>query len=81
MVKDSLLGSETVLVTEDEDAVRNLAIRILRRFGYKVLEACDGEDALRLSSEYKDPIDLLLTDVVMPGIDGKELAGRISDQE
>jgi len=80
MVKDSLLGSETVLVTEDEDAVRNLAIRILRRFGYKVLEACDGEDALRLSSEYKDPIDLLLTDVVMPGIDGKELAERMKNQ-
>jgi CheY-like chemotaxis protein len=70
-------GSETVLVAEDESSVRNLATHILRHQGYKVLEAADGEEALRVTQECLGEINLLLTDVVMPRMGGKELADRL----
>jgi PAS domain S-box-containing protein len=66
-------GSETVLLVEDEDLVRQLTREILRRNGYRVLEACDGMAALALLREHTGPIDLLLTDVVMPRMSGHEL--------
>jgi signal transduction histidine kinase/CheY-like chemotaxis protein len=69
-------GHETLLVVEDEPAVRRAVQRNLERLGYHVLAAHDGEDALRLV-EALDGIDLLLSDVVMPGIDGPELACRL----
>jgi two-component system cell cycle sensor histidine kinase/response regulator CckA len=69
-------GHETVLVVEDEPAVRRGVQRNLERLGYRVLAAHDGEDALRIV-ETLDGIDLLLSDVVMPGIDGPELACRL----
>ena len=71
-------GTETILLVEDELQVRELAHAILRRSGYEVLTAGSGEDALRESERYPGDIHLLLTDVVMPGISGPELARRLS---
>ncbi|MEO8367634.1 MAG: PAS domain S-box protein [Candidatus Solibacter sp.] len=70
-------GSETVLLVEDEDAVRALAAQVLRANGYSVLEAASGEDAERASTEFSGAIALLVTDVVMPGMNGPALAGRL----
>jgi CheY-like chemotaxis protein len=70
-------GSETVLVVEDEQEVRKLAVRVLKMQGYKVLEASQGDDALRLCEEHNRPIQLMVTDVVMPGMDGRELTNRL----
>lgn len=67
-------GSETLLLVEDDDNVRRLAFRALREAGYHLLEARDGESALRLAKGYTDRIDLLITDVVLPGIDGPTCA-------
>jgi two-component system, cell cycle sensor histidine kinase and response regulator CckA len=70
-------GSETILVVEDEDVVRGLARQILEQEGYSVLEASRGEEALSLCAAYEQPIQLLLTDVVMPETSGKEVADRL----
>jgi len=71
-------GSETVLVVEDEPSVRSLATHILRHQGYRVLDAADGEEAMHIAHEHtEDEIHLLLTDVVMPRMGGKELADRL----
>jgi signal transduction histidine kinase/CheY-like chemotaxis protein len=74
---DARPGLETVLVVEDEDAVRALAVASLERHGYRVLAAASGEEALRVAQDFRDPIDLLLTDVVMPGMKGPDLAKRL----
>jgi signal transduction histidine kinase/CheY-like chemotaxis protein len=73
-------GTETVLLVEDEPQVRTLASRVLRRRGYAVLTAADGEGALRLTSTGLDGIDLLLTDISMPGMDGRTLARRLRER-
>ncbi|MFL5421816.1 MAG: ATP-binding protein, partial [Myxococcales bacterium] len=70
-------GSETVLVAEDEAPVRAVVRRILAEAGYKVLEAANGEEALALAQRHSGSIDLLLADLVMPGMGGKELARRL----
>jgi two-component system, cell cycle sensor histidine kinase and response regulator CckA len=70
-------GSETILLVEDEDVVRGLARQILEQAGYSVLEASRGEEALRLCAAHKQPIQLVLTDVVMPETSGKEVADRL----
>ncbi len=76
--KDKPQGTETVLLVEDEEAVRKLAADILRDYGYKVYEAVDGDDALKLVRTLNgDKPHLLLTDVIMPRMNGKELAERI----
>ncbi|MDO9018952.1 MAG: ATP-binding protein [Deltaproteobacteria bacterium] len=74
----SLEGSETILLVEDEAQVRDVVHAILRRAGYRVLVARDGEDALRQSEGFAGPIDLLLTDVVMPRMSGPELARHLA---
>jgi signal transduction histidine kinase len=71
-------GHETVLLAEDEDAVRRLVSKTLRAQGYRVLDAPDGPAALALAAAHSGPVDLLLTDVVMPGMSGRELAERLS---
>jgi two-component system, cell cycle sensor histidine kinase and response regulator CckA len=71
-------GPETVLVVEDEAPVRKLAVRILERQGYRVLQARDGLEAETVAREFDDRIDLLLSDVVMPGRSGAETAERLT---
>ena len=70
-------GTETVLIVEDDKEVRKLAARILENQGYKILEAAQGSEALPLCKEHRNPIHLVLADVVMPGLDGRELAERV----
>jgi CheY-like chemotaxis protein len=70
-------GTETVLLVEDEAVVRRLAKRILEKHGYKVIEHESGGQAFVYFDEHADPVDLLLTDVIMPGINGKELHNRL----
>lgn len=74
LLKASLRGDETLLLVEDEAMVRALARRILESQGYRVLEAKDGAEALEIAAEHGDSIDLLITDVIMPGMGGKQLA-------
>jgi CheY-like chemotaxis protein len=72
-------GTATVLVVEDEPAVREIAVAILRDLGYHVLEAADGEEGLLVFGAHQAAIDLLLTDIVLPGkVRGRALAERIT---
>jgi two-component system cell cycle sensor histidine kinase/response regulator CckA len=71
-------GWETILLVEDEDAVRALAREVLRRHGYVVLEASHGVDALAVAERHPDVIHLLITDVVMPQMSGRELSERLT---
>ncbi len=74
-VKEGLpRGNETILLVEDDEEVRKLAVQVLVNQGYKVLEAPQGLDAFLICAEHDDPIHLLLTDVVMPKMSGRELA-------
>jgi two-component system cell cycle sensor histidine kinase/response regulator CckA len=71
-----LSGAGRILFVEDEDAVRGVAARLLRARGYEVIEACDGEEALALAEEHTGTIDLLISDVIMPGLDGPTMLKR-----
>jgi PAS domain S-box-containing protein len=70
-------GGETILMVEDEQAVRELTVRILRQLGYAILMASSGAEALEISLAHEGTIDLLLTDVVMPGMSGRHLADQL----
>jgi PAS domain S-box-containing protein len=72
---------ETVLVVEDEALVRRLAVQLLERHGYKVVEACDGREGLRAWEAAAGAVRLVLTDVVMPGVDGVEMAAQIARRD
>ena len=74
IISPALEGQETILVVEDDDDVRIFTVESLRELGYRVLEAHDGPSALRLLERQEEPVRLLFTDVVMPGISGRELA-------
>jgi CheY-like chemotaxis protein len=71
---DGLTGSETILLAEDQPEVRSIACAVLRRYGYTVLEAGDGDEALAIVGRHRQTIHLLLSDVVMPSMSGPELA-------
>ncbi len=73
-----LEGSETILVVEDEDALRTLLCRFFRLYGYNVMEARHGGEALLICERHPGPIHLMITDVVMPQMSGKELADRLA---
>ena len=73
-----LRGTETVLVVEDQNSVRKFTVRMLSRYGYRILQAARGDEARLLAETYPGPIHLLLTDVVMPGMTGRELAEHLS---
>ncbi len=70
-------GSETVLIVEDDDGLRKFTQEVLLMHGYRVLDAENGEDALRVCKEHDGQIDLMITDVVMPKMGGKKLAERL----
>jgi two-component system, cell cycle sensor histidine kinase and response regulator CckA len=74
-------GTETVLVVEDEEQLRRLVTRTLSGYGYRILEARNGREALALFEQHPGPIELLLTDVIMPDMGGKELAEILTSQD
>jgi two-component system, cell cycle sensor histidine kinase and response regulator CckA len=76
--RTDLRDAGTILVVEDQEEVRNLACAILRQSGFEVLEAAGGEEALALARRFERPILLMLTDVIMPGMNGRELASRMA---
>jgi hypothetical protein len=79
-------GSETaaanavILVVDDDPGVREVAARVLERAGYRVLQAGEGDEALEIARAHAGPLHLLLTDVVMPGMNGRELGQRMSQE-
>jgi PAS domain S-box-containing protein len=76
--KEAARGSETILLVEDEEAVRGLASRILERQGYRVIPAQHGREAMDIATREEGRIDLVLTDIVMPGMNGRGLVERLS---
>jgi len=76
-IQTDVRGNETVLVVEDQQEVRTLAVTVLERYGYRVLSAKTGEEAAKIADSYQGQIHLLLTDVVMPGMGGRALAKRL----
>ncbi|HEX9760953.1 MAG TPA: PAS domain S-box protein, partial [Candidatus Acidoferrales bacterium] len=77
---ENLCGSETILLVEDDQSVRQLTHEFLTRAGYNVMEAPNGEEGMRLAGQCQQPIHLLISDVVMPKVSGRELAGRLVEQ-
>jgi two-component system, cell cycle sensor histidine kinase and response regulator CckA len=69
--------NETILIAEDEDAVRRFCSNVLSDLGYTILEAKDGTEAVRVSERHRDKIDLLVADIMMPGLNGRELADKL----
>src|SRR5207244_13363169 len=72
-------GTETILLVEDEEMLRKLARQTLSMYGYQVLDAANGESAVSLCKDHQGPIDLVLTDVIMPGMGGREVGDRLLD--
>jgi CheY-like chemotaxis protein len=79
-VASALVGNETVLLVEDETSLRTLTRNLLEGCGYTVLDAREGNHALEISQQFAGPIHLLLTDVVMPGMNGRVLAKQLAEQ-
>lgn len=77
--EDVPLGTETILLVEDQRDVREVAREFLQLSGYKVLEAKDGAEALAIAESHQNQIDLMITDIIMPGMTGMELAGQMKE--
>ncbi len=77
--KSNPSGTETILVVEDQEEVRRLAIRALNKYGYTVFSAVDAEEAIAFCERHRDPLHLVVTDIVMPGLNGRELARRLAE--
>ncbi len=75
---NDIKGDETILFVEDEDMVREMSTEYLRNLGYKVLSADNGEIAIKIANEYEGKIHLLLTDIIMPVMNGRQLSNRLS---
>ena len=67
-------GTETILLVDDEESLRTVVVDLLSQLGYRMLSAASGEEAIKMAQDYSARIDLLLTDVVMDGLPGPELA-------
>ena len=76
----ALRGRETVLLVEDDEGVRRVISQILKGYGYHLLEAANGDEALLAAERWTGPIQLMITDVLMPGMSGRELARRLADR-
>lgn len=74
-------GVETILYVEDEAIARDTTKSVLLQLGYKVISAKDGEEALRVFEMHGEPVDLLLTDIVLPRVNGKKLAEQLGDKQ
>ena len=74
-------GNETILVVEDEETVRNIAVKTLKKFGYNVLSATDGAEGIDIFSRERDNIDLILLDLTMPRISGEMVLDNIIQQD
>lgn len=73
-----LKGTETILLVEDDEMLRAITLEILKKCGYQILESLTVTDAIRIAEQYTNPIQLLVTDVVMPDMKGHELAKHLS---
>lgn len=71
------MGHETVLVVEDDESVRGIAVGILKHYGYQVLQAANGGDALAMQNRFEGRIDLVISDLMMPGMSGTELVQHL----
>lgn len=80
-VRPSYSGAQTILIVDDDEEVRNVATRILRQNGYKVIEAANGAEALRVCDEENTAVDLIVTDIVMPEMGGPEFAERLRETQ
>jgi DNA-binding NtrC family response regulator len=76
--KSASSGTETIVLLDDDQAIRTAAVRALTRQGYTVIEASSGPEAVRLAAAHNGPIDLLVTDVVMPGASGPQVAAEFA---
>ena len=80
VTKGSLTGTETILVVEDDTQLQRLTSRILERYNYRVLQASSGDEALKVSQKHEGPINLILADVIMPGMNVREMAESIQSR-
>jgi CheY-like chemotaxis protein len=77
MSKEALFGKETILLVEDDEGVRDFTAETLKNFGYNIIEALNGRNAIELIEKEKSQIDLLITDIIMPEMNGQELAEHL----
>ncbi len=77
--EEQLHGNEALLIVEDDDRVRNMTVKILKKYGYKIIEAENGDAGIIKCRDYAGKIDLIITDLIMPGMDGRQFIDRIAE--